>query len=126
MKTELELKSIGFTDSGITRYVKTATAYCEDLCTKSTALGDRDKSSETPREVTHDHVRSAASEIASKGKETIGRSQILCQIGEYVCAALAGVGGGKLETSFGIILFGLSLTVGVVLFVIRNLGRSSK
>ncbi|MCW0387315.1 hypothetical protein NB722_001854 [Xanthomonas sacchari] len=55
--------------------------------------------------------------IRSQGSSGV---QIACQIGEYVCAALAGVGGGKLEHTWGVLIFGLSLTLGVILFVIRN------
>ena len=120
MKTDQELEQNGFTDSGTTRYRNAVTAYCDELYAKAIALGDRDKAPDTPREVTHEHVRSAAAAIAIRGREGQTTLQVWCQIGEYLCAALAGVGGGKLETSWGTALFGISLAVGVILFVTRN------
>lgn len=120
MKNDEELEQAGFTDSGTTRYRNAVTAYWEELYGKAIALGDRDKAPDTPREVTHEHVRSAAAAIAMRGREGQTTLQVWCQIGEYVCAALAGVGGGKLETNWGTVVFGLSLAVGVVLFVTRN------
>ena len=126
MKADLELEQAGFTDSGTTRYKNAVAAYYDELYRKSVALGDRDKAIDMPREVTHEHVRSAAAAIAVRGREGQTTFQVWCQIGEYVCAALAGVGGGKLETSWGTALFGLSLAVGVVLFVTRNTKGGTK
>lgn len=126
MKTDQELDQAGFTDSGTTRYKNAVAAYCDELFGKSIALGDRDKAPDTPREVTHEHVRGAAAAIAIRGREGQTPLQVWCQIGEYLCAALAGVGGGKLEASWGTALFGVSLAVGVILFVIRNTRGSVK
>lgn len=123
MKTDIELKNAGFTDSGITRYRNTEEAYCEELYKKALALGDRDKADDLPREVTHEHVRDAAHAIASKGSSGQSTAQVFCQVGEYLFTAAAGVGAGKLDEKWGIILFGVSLTLGVVLFVIRNTRR---
>jgi hypothetical protein len=120
MKTDEELKDAGFTDSGTTRYKASAKAYCDELFAKAVALGDRDKASDAPREVTHEHVRGAAAVLAIRGQDMQDATQIWCRIGEYICAASAGVGGGNLQQTWGVALFGLSLTVGVVLFVIRN------
>jgi len=122
MKTEKDLQDAGFTESGAKRYAATTSAYCEELFLKAVALGDRDKAADTNREVTHDHVRGAAAVLAVRGRETQSKLQIICQIGEYVAAALAGVGGGRLDATWGIVMFGLSLAIGVVLFVIRNTG----
>ncbi len=122
MKTDQDLKTAGFTDSGLNRYKKTVEDYCEEVYSKAVALGDRDKASDAPREVTHEHVRDAAAELQRRGRESRTTTQIWCQIGEYVCAATAGVGAGKLEATWGIALFGLSLTIGVVLFVVRSQG----
>lgn len=120
MKTDQELQAGGFTESGAKRYKATATAYSGELFSRAVALGESDKAADAPREVTHDHVRSAAAALALKGQDKSDPVQVGCQVGEYVCAALAGVGGGKLEHSWGVLLFGLSLTLGVILFVIRN------
>lgn len=124
MKTDIELKNAGFTDSGKVRYQKSATEYSDTLYAKSVALGDRDKGDGMPREVTHDHVRSAAHVIAaSYGKEGNSRVGIFCQIGEYVSALGAGIGGGKLDESWGIFVFGISLTIGTILFVVRKTNK---
>lgn len=120
MKSEDELRNAGFTQSGAKRYAATAADYCGQLFTKSVALGDIDKAADTAREVTHDHVRTAAAVLAVRGNAGKPPHHIFCQVGEYVCAALAGVGGGKLDQTWGVSLFGLSLTIGVILFVIRN------
>ena len=126
MKSEDELRQAGFTQSGANRYAATATAYCEDLFAKSVAFGDIDKALDTPREVTHDHVRGAAAALAVRGQDGQSTLQVWCQVGEYVCAALAGVGGGKLDLTWGVVMFGLSLTIGVILFVIRNIRSQAK
>lgn len=126
MKSEAELHSAGFTHSGATRYAATTSAYCEELFTKSIALGDIDKAPDTDREVTHDHVRGAATVLAIRGQGGQSPGQIACQVGEYVSAAVAGVGGGNLDKSWGILLFCLSLALGVILFVVRNTRNRSK
>ncbi len=121
MKSDDQLKAEGFTDSGRDRYKKTAGEYCDALFTKAVALGDRDKADGLPREVTHDHVKASAHVIASSyGKEGSSRLSVICQIGEYVCAATAGVGGNNLAEQWGVVAFGTSLTVGTILFVVRN------
>lgn len=126
MKTDNELREAGFTESGAKRYAATTTAYCNELFAKSIASGDRDKALDTAREVTHEHVREAAAVLAVRGQDGQSTLQVWCQIGEYVCAALAGVGGGKLDQTWGVIVFGLSLTLGVILFVTRNTRSRAK
>jgi hypothetical protein len=124
VKTENELKTAGFTDSGKDRYLKSTKEYSDTLYAKSVALGDRDKADGMAREITHDHVRSAAHVIAaSYGKEGNSRAALFCQIGEYIAAAGVGVGGGKLEEKWGIFMFGISLAIGTVLFVARNTNK---
>lgn len=121
MKTDDELRTKGFTDSGRDRYKRTAGDYCDALFAKAIALGEADKADGLAREVTHDHVKAAAHGIAgSYGKEGSSRLAVGCQIGEYICAATAGVGGNSLAEKWGIVLFGMSLVIGTVLFVIRN------
>lgn len=120
MKSNEELKQAGFTESGAKRYVAATTDYCDALFAKSVALGDIDKAADTTREVTHEHVRYATTVLALRGQGKSPR-QVMCQIGEYSCAALAGVGGGNLSTSWGVAMFGLSLTIGVILYFTRNI-----
>ena len=120
MKTDQELRAAGFTDSGATRYRATTQAYCDEVFAKAVALGDRDKAADAAREVTHEHVRGAAAVLSLKGQDRSDAVQVWCQVGEYVCASAAGVGGGKLEATWGVAVFGVSLTIGVILFVVRN------
>lgn len=121
IKTDTELDAAGFTDSGTKRYKNTTAVFCDELFNKSVALGDRDKADDAPREVTHEHVRSAATELSRRSSAEQSRLQIFCQVGEYVCSAGAGVGAGKLDTQMGILTFGGSLAIGVILFVVRNI-----
>ena len=124
MKTDSELDQAGFTESGKSRYKNTSIEYSDTLFTKAAALGDMDKAKGMPREVTHEHVRSATHAIASSfGKEGNSRAVVFCQVGEYVAAAGVGVGGGKLDQTWGIFLFGLSILIGIILFVSRNTGK---
>jgi hypothetical protein len=123
MKTDQELLDAGFTQSGFQRYKATVIAYSECLFERSVALGEADKAHDAPREVTHDHVRSASVALEVKGQARAYSVQAFCQIGEYVCAATAGVGGGALNENWGILLFGVSLTIGIILFVIRTSRR---
>ena len=120
MKSDDDLKNAGFTKSGSIQYRNASVGYCEELFAKSIAFGDRDKFHNAQREVTHDHVRSAAAILISQGAIKGGKWPLIGQVGEYVCAALAGVGGGHLEHYWGTLLFGLSLSIGVILFISRN------
>ena len=123
MKTDQELEQAGFTNSGKTRYQTTTNEFCDTLFVKAVALGERDKALNAPREITHEHVRDAAQAIATTHKDNSTKVQIWCQVGEYVFTAAAGVGAAQLEHTWGIALFGISVAVGVVLFVIRNTQR---
>jgi hypothetical protein len=124
VKTEEDLKRAGFTESGIKRYKQTASEYEDALYQKSVTFGDADKASDLTREVTHDHVKAAAHTIAASfGGNEQSTVQIFCQVGEYVAAAFAGLGAGKLDQAWGIAVFGISLSVGVILFVVRNTRR---
>lgn len=118
MKTDVELAASGFTESGARRYTHTTNDYCDQLFSKAIAFGDVDKASDAPREVTHDHVRSAAISLAARSYTT-GKLQVAGQIGEYVFTALAGVGGGKLDKPGGVLLFGISLTIAAILVMFR-------
>lgn len=120
MKSDVDLRKAGFTQSGATRYAATAEDYCEQLFKKSVALGDLDKAPDTEREVTHEHVRGAAAALSLRNQQTQTPLQIWCQIGEYFFTALAGVGGGNLTKTWGIVTFCLSLVLGMALFVTRN------
>ena len=118
MKTEQELRAAHFTESGVQRFLVTERAYADELFKKAGLLGEADKGTDTPLEITHDHVRRAALALGMRRERTSGWF-IACQVAEYVCAAGAGVGSNYLNTQSGIILFGGSLVVGVILFIVR-------
>jgi hypothetical protein len=120
MRTPEQLEASGYTESGRTRYLKTATDYLDEVFNRSVKYGELDKDQGSNLEVTHEHVREAAHSIArSYGKERPTRWAIASQIGEYLFAALAGVGGGNLSTPWGTPVFGLSLALAVILIVVR-------
>ena len=114
MKHDADLKVAGFTESGQTRYKQTVNEYSDILFSKSVAFGDADKADDAAREVTHDHVKAAAHQIAesfSRGDKPV--FAVWCQVGEYISAAIAGLGAGKLDQSWGIAVFGICLTLEV-------------
>ncbi len=118
LKTNKELIDNGFTESGRKRYIETVEQYSNALFDTSIRLAEIDKASDTNIEVTHDHIRSAAIAISKKkGKQ--GTMQIFLQIGEYICTAFVGVGSGNLNQQWGVLLFGFSIAIGIILFVSR-------
>ncbi|MGY4676332.1 hypothetical protein ACWIT3_01160 [Pasteurella sp. P03HT] len=123
MKTELELQNNNFTKEGIIRYKNTIKDYSQTLFETSIALGKRENPDTL--EVTQTHVRDAAISLQKKPRANSLMS-ILGQSLEYICAISAGLGSGKLDHSWGILLFGGSLALGVILFVVRqvNEGKS--
>ena len=121
MKTEQELREAHFTDSGVQRYLATETAYSDELFKKATLLGEADRGAGLPLEVTHDHVRRAASALESRPQQQSGWT-IAVEVGELLCAAGAGVGGNNLPKPWAIILFGLSLALGIILYMFRKVG----
>ena len=125
MKTDPELVVEGLTPSGITRYKATANEYCDELLVKAIAFGERDKEATTPREVTHGHVREAAQALQGKNRNAKKPLHVVGQVGEYLCTAVAGVGAGKLETSWGIAIFGIGLALAVILFIARVQGGNA-
>ncbi|HDR0626829.1 TPA: hypothetical protein ACPDW7_000689 [Pasteurella multocida] len=120
MKTEAELKDNKFTQEGIIRYQRTINGYSQSLFETSIALGKRENSDTL--EITQTHVRDAAISLQRKSKNK-SLASIIGQSLEYVFAILAGLGGGKLEYSWGIILFCASIAVGVILFVVRKVNE---
>lgn len=124
MKTDQELTQAGYTQAGLQRYRDTLEAYAGSLFEKSVtfAEADKDPAPGATLDVTADHVRKGATNLSmSFGRDRPSPWSLPVQIFEYVCTALAGVGGGSLKESWGIPLFGISLVVGVALFVFRNI-----
>ena len=121
MKQDTEFISAGFTESGKQHFSKVTNDYENILFNKSIALGDRDKSLDSRREVTHDHVRSAAYSIAcSYGKTDQGKFGLFCHVGEYVSTLTAGIGGGNIKETWGIVLLIASAVAWMLLFAYRT------
>lgn len=121
MKSDNELHASGFTPSGAKRFLETITAYGDILFDTSIALASAHKARDSSLEVTHENVRAAAHHITTTyGKEKPPGWIVPAQIGEYVCTATAGIGAGNIGDSWGIFVFGVSVAVALVLFVLRN------
>jgi hypothetical protein len=115
---DTELRQAGFTDeTGIPRFKDTVQAYSNDLFERSINYGTAARSPNLPLEVTHEHVRQAASYISVK----IPKSKWLIptQAGEYLCIIVAGVGGGNLDKTWGILALVVGLALAVTLFALR-------
>ena len=114
------LNKAGFTQSGSARFNVTVQDYADQLFEKCVHYGDVDKGKDLPREVTHDHVRSAAYTIArSYGRPQTPKWAIYTQIGEYVFTAIGGAGAGRLDEPLGIAAFVGGAGLAVLLFVLR-------
>lgn len=121
MRTEQQLEKAGFTESGRHRYLKTVGDYADDLFNRSEKYGELDKDKSSILEITHEHVRDAASSIVrTYGKDRLTRWTIVGQVGEYVFTAIAGVGAGNISTPWGILVFGLSIALAIILLVFRR------
>ncbi len=118
MKTDQELSQAGFTPSGLQRYQRTTSEYSEELYSRAIKLGDYDKAPDAQREVTHDHVRSAAESLTRRSREPTGWERF-CHISEYVCTLGAGIGGGKLDQTWGVALCIAATAIGLLLIFNR-------
>lgn len=108
-----DLDSAGFTTSGRPQYIKTVEEYRKVLFEKSVNYGDIDKAD--IREVTHDHVKSAAHSVASSfGKPTQPKWLWIIKIGQYLCAVLVGVATNHLDKIYGAVGFVCAFAVGGV------------
>lgn len=127
MKTDKELQDLGFTSSGMVRYKDAMTEFETQLTSKAIAYATASKAPDSDLEVTHDHVRSSAAQLSAtfKGRTSHPKATLM-QIGEYVATAFAGLGAGYSKETWGIVVFVISLVVGVVLFVLRATWRETK
>jgi len=118
---DVELDKAGFTNSGNTRYKKTVNDYNDLLFEKSVNFGEIDKAPNSPREVTHEHVKAAAHSIAkSYGKPKKPNWYPFAKIGQYICAALLGLTSGKLPETWALIMFMLSFSIGGILLFLTE------
>lgn len=117
-----------FTTSGKQRFAATVEDYSEQLLTKSVHFGEIDRASGLAPEITHDHVRSAASSISSTfGRAVPPKWYIPANVGEYLLTAASGIGAGHIDKPWGIVTFVLGIAAAVLLIVVRlTLGKGSK
>lgn len=117
------LKTKDFTDSGVRQFSTTVLEYADKLLNRASHYGEAGKAPGMAAEISHDHVRAAAVSIArSYGVPARSGWSVAGQVGEYLATAVAGVGGGHLDTGAGVIAFGLGLVIAVILVSVR-LGR---
>lgn len=116
-----DLVNAGFTQQGYLHVFAVLRDYEQELRKRAVAAAQADAAKGTQIEVTQKHVRQAAQDIAHSAATRSPGWATWTQIGEYLGTAAAGVGGGHLDEAWGIATFGIGLTLGVVLFVIRQL-----
>lgn len=120
MKTAEDLERDGFTSSGLSRYQQTVREYAEVLHAKAVTYGDADKAPDLSREVTHDHVRSAAHLIANSfGKPRTSSWWITCQVAEYVLTAASAFALGNTSKPWGTPVFVIAAVVAGILVAVR-------
>lgn len=109
-----DLDSAGFTSSsGKGQYIKTVEEYSKILFEKSINFGEIDKAQ--AREVTHDHVKSAAHSIAtSYGKPTQPKWLWIIKLLQYIFAIFVGVATNHLENLYGAIGFVSFFALGLI------------
>lgn len=124
--SEDSLVAAGFTSSGKKRSSDTSTDYVKELYEKSKLLADASRGQDLPREVTHEHVRSAARILAvSFGRPNAPWWALPCQVLEYLATAGVGLGTGQLDQPWGIKISLGCFIVGVLLLVLRlNKGKA--
>lgn len=120
MKTTQELEQDGFTTSGLSRYEQTVEQYADALYKKSITFGDSVKANDLSREVTHEHVRSAAQLIANSfGKSKTSAWWIVSQITEYVLTATSAFALGNTTKPWSTPVFVISTVVAGILISVR-------
>lgn len=118
--TQIELENSGFTISGNERFTKSVKDYSKILFEKSVIYGDIDKAQ--TREVTHEHVKAAAHQIANSfGKPSTPKYLWIAKVGQYLCAALVGVATNHLDKLIGAVGFVVAFSLGGVLLYVENL-----
>lgn len=118
---ENQLKSAGFTESGILRFNKTLSDYAQLLYNKSIAFGSAKNSQGYKLEITQDNVQKSAHSIAdSFGKPEEPRWTVWAQVFEYIFTATVGFCAGKTDQKYGMIGFVIATALAVILFVTRQ------
>ena len=117
---EAVLQRGGFTDAGVQKFTGTVRDYASQLYKRAAHRGVADQAPGMPVEIGHDHVQAAAVSIQhSYGAPTRSGWSVAGQVGEYVATAVAGVGAGNLDKNWGVLAFGIAVSLAVILVVAR-------
>lgn len=118
--TDTFLESNKYSETGIQRFKKTSFDFQETLNEKSIEFAKAHKDKDMPLEVTCDHVRLAIQKIYNeKTNKSLPPGIIVCNVFEYILTGAAGIGGGNLTTSWGVILLSICAPLVVLLIIIR-------
>lgn len=114
------LQQAGFTATGIQRYETSLSDYSGELFSRSVAFGEAGRARGLPLEVTHDHVRAAATAIAGTGaRHPRNPWSVVGQVGEYLLALATGAATNHLDKPVGIGVFIGAAALGVILVTVR-------
>ena len=117
------LQKSGFTAAGQKRFVDTVQDYGAQLFGRSVKYAEANKAPDVDRDVTYEHVRTAAHSLAgSFGRPEPPKWILPCQIGEYIATGVAGAGVGHLDKTWGIAL-ALAGTAGAILLLILRVTK---
>lgn len=117
-----ELGEADFVKSGKEKYKALVLAFSQELFDRSILLCDAGNLG-GDREVTQENVIRASHIIYGKSPEKQSAMTIFLQVMEYLCSAGIGVGASKLDKTWGIGVFGLSILVGIICFVTRTVKK---
>lgn len=126
MKTPEQLKSAGFTETGITEYTETVNDYADELFDHAITYSSYNRKQAAGVEVTGEHVVRGARRLArifARPRSTV--LSITSHVAEYIFFALTGAGFARLFTWWGIPLAGLSLSFAVILMELRHMRNSN-
>lgn len=115
-----ELTRDGFTNSGQKKFQDTIQDFSDQVYDKAVAYAELSKASGLSREVTHEHIKDAAIKTTRNfGKKEKSNWSYIGHVFEYVFTALSGLGAGYIKESWGVLIFGISISLAVVLIIVR-------
>ncbi len=113
-------KDYGFTPSGSAHYKNSVNDFANSLLQRAETIGKCSMLSNSPLEITHEHVTTAAHYIFGAILPPEKPSVILVtRIAEFLCAALVGAGGSNLGTTWGKWAFGFGFFAASIVYVVQ-------